>query len=60
MNLDSCTEYVEFIEEIDNIIGTYSLEGLKSELLQEFNTASAERKSEMALEFADDIARLNF
>lgn len=60
LNLDSCDEYVELIEEIDDIIDSYSLEGIESDLLQEFNKASAERKSEIALDFADDIARINF
>ena len=32
VNLDSCEEYVELIEEIDDIIDSYSLEGIESDL----------------------------
>lgn len=58
--LENCNEYIEFTEAVDKIIGSYSLDETESNLFQEFNKASAEKKSEMALDMADDIARANF
>lgn len=58
--LDDCEEYVELTEAIDDIIYSFSMEDIESEILQEFKKASAERRAEIALELADDIARANF
>jgi hypothetical protein len=58
--LENCPEYIELVEAVDEIIGSFSMDDIDAEVLNEFENASAERKSEIALEFAGDIARANF
>lgn len=60
VDLIDCEEYDEFIETIDYIIDSFSIDDIESDILQEFNEASSEKRSEIALELADDIVRANF
>jgi tetratricopeptide (TPR) repeat protein len=58
--LEECPEYIELVEAVDEIIGPFSMDEIDAEILKEFENASAERKAEIALEYAGDIARANF
>ncbi len=60
VKLETCEEYVELVDAVDEIIGSFSLDDIDSGVIREFYKANDSKKAEMALEMADDIARANF